>query len=106
MFQTLNRLVVNDNNKFGIWSQIAVTLLPYISDGLTLIHPWMFLAFSTKVLKKYQLKLHTSTNHFQARRCFMLMYFPKYAKVAVTATNSVRFVTVNKRSQVQDAVRF
>ncbi|CCD64745.1 Serpentine receptor class gamma-33 [Caenorhabditis elegans] len=86
---TLNRLVVNDNNKFGIWSQIAVTLLPYISDGLTLIHPWMFLAFSTK-----------------ARRCFMLMYFPKYAKVAVTATNSVRFVTVNKRSQVQDAVRF
>ena len=48
-FQTINRLVVNDNNKNSLWSQIAVTLLPYVSDGLTLIHPWLFLAFSTKV---------------------------------------------------------
>ncbi|KAF1752255.1 hypothetical protein GCK72_018809 [Caenorhabditis remanei] len=82
---TINRLVVNDNNKNSLWSQIAVTLLPYVSDGLTLIHPWLFLAFSTK-----------------ARRCFMLMYFPKHAKIGnATTNNSTHFVSITRRSQAQ-----
>uniref|UniRef100_A0A1I7V4A5 Serpentine receptor class gamma n=1 Tax=Caenorhabditis tropicalis TaxID=1561998 RepID=A0A1I7V4A5_9PELO len=77
---TVTRLFVNDSNKDTIWMQVAVTLLPYVSDGLTLIHPWLFLAFSSK-----------------ARRCFMIMYFPRHAKVASTGNNSTHFASATTR---------
>uniref|UniRef100_A0A8R1HG94 Serpentine receptor class gamma n=1 Tax=Caenorhabditis japonica TaxID=281687 RepID=A0A8R1HG94_CAEJA len=76
---TVNRLAVNDNNKDMVWSRIATTLLPYVSDGLTLIHPWMFLAFSAK-----------------ARRCFMLMFIPGCS----TTIHSNNSQLTKRRSQV------
>ncbi|CAO4376322.1 unnamed protein product [Caenorhabditis nigoni] len=86
---TFNRLAVNDNNKSTIWSQIAVTLLPYTSDGLTLIHPWLFLAFSTK-----------------ARRCFLLMYFPKHVKVSSTTAPNSTHLTRRSQGPGYDTIKF
>ncbi|ULT86100.1 hypothetical protein L3Y34_006050 [Caenorhabditis briggsae] len=87
--KTFNRLAINDNNKSTIWSQIAVTLLPYTSDGLTLIHPWLFLAFSTK-----------------ARRCFLLMYFPKHVKVSSTTAPNSTHLTRRSQGPGYDTIKF
>ncbi|CAI2353329.1 unnamed protein product [Caenorhabditis sp. 36 PRJEB53466] len=89
---TINRLVLNDSNKDSLWSKVAVTLLPYVSDGLTLIHPWMFLAFSTK-----------------ARRCFVILYVPGYKDAVATTNNSIHFISremTGRRTQVGEVNKF
>ncbi|CAI5451035.1 unnamed protein product [Caenorhabditis angaria] len=63
----INRLFVSDSNATSTWSQIAQTLIPFTSDGLTLIHPWILLAFSKRV-----------------RKCMMKTYFPRYVTTPIT----------------------
>ncbi|CAI5450676.1 unnamed protein product [Caenorhabditis angaria] len=61
------------NDMTSLWAQVAVTLLPFTSDGLTLIHPWILLMFSRKV-RSYMIK----------------MYFPKYYKSSTVTVMSTK----------------
>uniref|UniRef100_A0A8R1HSK9 Serpentine receptor class gamma n=1 Tax=Caenorhabditis japonica TaxID=281687 RepID=A0A8R1HSK9_CAEJA len=79
---TLSRL---DKNQDMVLSQIATTLLPYISDGLTFIHPWLLLLCSSR-----------------ARTRFLKMYIPGYSKLE-KRTNSISIFlpTTTSRKSLQ-----
>ncbi|CAI5450677.1 unnamed protein product [Caenorhabditis angaria] len=53
----ITRLMIHDENMTSFWAQLTETLLPFTSDGLTLVHPWILIVFSRKV-RNYMIKMY------------------------------------------------